>query len=228
MSYLTQVTFDVATVARLRIRDAYDWHQRVWECFPGRDGSRRDFLTRLDQRKGAFRLLIVSPIESTKPDWCPPGAWRTKPIPDGYFTHCRYAFQLCANPTKKVTKLGADGSPTKNGRRVPLHIREELIGWIGRKGEQGGFTVDMDSLRTFPRGREYFEKQDTHGLHSAVEFQGALRVTDPRKFRETFNRGIGSAKAFGFGLLAVIPLAVEAGETELDEAESARAGSHFH
>ena len=31
--------------------------------------------------------------------------------------------------------------------------------WIKRKGEQGGFTVDETTLRTFSRGREYFEKK---------------------------------------------------------------------
>ena len=57
----------------------------------------------------------------------------------------------------------------------------------------------------FSRGREYFEKQGLRGLHSAVEFQGVLNVTDPAKFHETFARGIGPAKAFGFGLLVIAP-----------------------
>jgi hypothetical protein len=32
-----------------------------------------------------------------------------------------------------------------------------------------------------------------------------LTVTDPALFRQTFTTGIGSAKAFGFGLLALAP-----------------------
>jgi CRISPR system Cascade subunit CasE len=205
MTHLTQVTLDFATAARLRLRDCYDWHQAVWTVFPGRDGERRDFLTRLDQRRDGFRLLIVSPSEPTRPDWCPPESWQSKPIPETYFTRRRYAFQLCANPTKKVTKVGADGQATKNGKRVPLRAREEFVGWISRKGEQGGFAVDSDSLRSFSRGREYFEKKGMRGLHSAVEFQGVLKVTDPARFHETFTRGLGSAKAFGFGLLVIAP-----------------------
>jgi len=78
---------------------------------------------------------------------------------------------------------------------------------MNRKGEQGGFTVDEATLRTFSRGREYFEKNGQQGLHSAVEFQGELTVTDPAKFHDTFTRGIGSAKAFGFGLLVIAPIA---------------------
>ena len=206
MTHLTQVTLDFATAARLRLRDCYDWHQAAWKAFPGRDGEQRDFLTRLDQRREGFRLLIVSPCQPTRPEWCPPESWQSKPIPGTYFSRRRYVFQLCANPTKKVTKLGPDGQPTKNGKRVPLRTREEYIGWITRKGQQGGFSVDTDSLRTCSRGREYFEKQGMRGMHSAAEFQGVLDVTDPAKFQEAFTCGVGSAKAFGFGLLVIAPL----------------------
>ena len=208
MTHLTQVTLDFATAARLRLRNCYDWHQAVWEAFPGRDGEPRDFLTRLDQRREGFRLLIISPVQPVQPDWCPADgeSWKTKPISETYFTRSRYAFQLCANPTKKISKEQSDGSLTKNGRRVPLRKREELVEWIKRKGELGGFSVDQATLRTFSRGREYFEKNGQSGLHSAVEFQGVLAVTDPAKFHETFTRGIGSAKAFGFGLLVIAPI----------------------
>lgn len=208
MTYITQVTLDFATAARLRLRDCYDWHQVVWKAFPDRDGAQRNFLTRLDRRRDGFRLLIVSPVQPSRPAWCPAGeeSWKTKLIPETYFTRARYAFQLCANPTKKISKELPDGNLTKNGRRVPLTRREDLVEWIKRKGAQSGFTLDEATLRTFSRGREYFEKRGQAGLHSAVEFQGVLAVTDPAKFHETFTRGIGSAKAFGFGLLVIAPI----------------------
>lgn len=207
MTYLTQVTVDFATAMSLRLRDSYAWHQAVWKLFPGHDGARRNFLTRLDQQREGFRLLIVSPERPVPPDWSPSDgeSWKTKPIPDTYFTRSQYGFQLCANPTKKVASR-PDGSVTKNGRRVPLGKREELVEWIKRKGDQGGFTVDEAKLRTFSRGREYFQKNGRAGLHSAVEFQGVLAVTDPVKFHEAFTKGIGAAKAFGFGLLVIAPM----------------------
>jgi CRISPR system Cascade subunit CasE len=209
VTYLTQVTVDFSTAARMRLRDSYDWHRAVWKAFPGRDNQPRDFLTRLDRRRNGFRLLLVSPVEPVRPDWCPPdvASWQTKPIPDAYFTRNQYVFQLCANATKKVSKERPDGSLTKNGRRVPLGKREELVEWINRKGDSGGFTVDEVTLRTFFRGREYFARNGQPGLHSAVEFQGLLTVTDPAKFYETFTRGVGPAKAFGFGLLVIAPVA---------------------
>ncbi len=213
MTYLAQVDLPFDAAAKLDLRDAYDWHQAIWKAFPGRDGQKRDFLTRLDQRREGFRLLMVSQIEPLRPPWCPEDNWKAKPIPESYFTRSRYRFQLCANPTKKVGKAMPDGSLTKNGRRVPLARREEVVDWIKRKGGQGGFVVDEVTLRTFPRGREYFQKRDRNGkavtgLHSAVELEGVLSVTDPARFYETFKRGIGSAKAFGFGLLVIVPIEV--------------------
>jgi CRISPR system Cascade subunit CasE len=208
MTYITQVLIDFASAARIGLRDSYDWHQAVWKAFPGRDGEPRDFLTRLDQRREGFRLLIISAVQPVRPEWCPTGnkSWKTKPIPETYFTRARYAFQLCANPTKKISKGSQDGKLTKNGRRIPLNRREDLLEWINRKGFQGGFTVDEATLRTSPRGREYFEKRGKSGLHNAVEFAGILAVTEPVKFHESFTHGIGSAKAFGFGLLVIAPV----------------------
>ena len=208
MTYITQVTLDFASAARLGLRDNYHWHQAVWKAFPGRDGEERKFLTRLDQYGDGFRLIIVSPIQPVRPEWCPADqeCWKSKPIPETYFTRARYVFQLCANPTRKVSKQLPDGTLTKNGRRVPLTNREDLVEWIKRKGEQGGFAVDVAVLRAFSRGRQYFDKSGQPGLHSAVEFEGALTVTDPVIFHETFTRGIGSAKAFGFGLLMIAPV----------------------
>ena len=208
MTYLTQVLIDSDTARQLKLWKwgSYDWHQAVWKAFPGRDGQQRDFLTRLDERNGGFRLAIVSPEMPTRPDWCPPGCWQTKPIPETYFSKRQYAFQLCANPTKKVTKLGADGKPTKNGKRVPLRQREELVAWMVHKGQLGGFHVDVEKLRSLPHGPDRFQKNGQAGTHTTVAFQGVLTVTDPAKFHETFTGGIGSAKAFGFGLLVIAPI----------------------
>ena len=114
MTYLTQALLDYATVARLRLRDIYDWHQAAWKAFPGRDGRQRDFLTRLDrlEEQEQFRLLIVSPVEPIRPDWCPadPEAWKTKPIPTTYFLRRLYRFRLRANPTKKIRVDQPDGA----------------------------------------------------------------------------------------------------------------------
>jgi CRISPR system Cascade subunit CasE len=208
MTYLTQVMLPIESSLRVGIKDVYDWHQAVWKAFPGRDGDKREFLIRVDQKDCFYRLLIVSPVEPVKPAWLPDGgdAWKTKPISENYFQHSRYRFQLRVNPTKKVKSFGLDGRPKKNGRRVPLVKREELVEWLKRKGEAGGFKVEEDSLRILGGGREHFSKEGAQGVHSSVDFEGGLTVTDAARFHATFATGIGSAKAFGFGLLVIAPI----------------------
>jgi hypothetical protein len=108
MTHLTQVTVDFATAARQQLRDCYDWHQAVWKAFPGRDGEPREFLTRLDQRRDGFRMLIVSSEQPARPDWCPPGpeSWKTKPIP----AYVLRAQPLCVPALREPNQEGLQGT----------------------------------------------------------------------------------------------------------------------
>ena len=161
----------------------------------------------MDRKEEAYRVLILSSSVPSKPDWCPTDCFGTKIIPDAFFAYRRYRFSLLANPTRKLRVDNADGSRKKNGRRVPISKREDLLAWLQRKAETAGFAINLDSLRTVPRGREFFHRDRTaHGTHTAVEFQGELTVTNPAQLRATVADGIGSAKAFGFGLLVLAPL----------------------
>jgi len=109
------------------------------------------------------------------------------------------AFRLRANPTKKE-----DGrnSGRKNGRRLPLLTEADRLTWLARKAETGGFGL----LRTIVTDDDPVLCKTTagHGATlNAVRFDGILRVRDPEAFTRTVENGLGSAKAFGFGLLSV-------------------------
>jgi len=205
--HLTQIVVPYDDAVRLlRIRDTYDWHQRIWQAFGDKPDAARDFLVRVDRKEDAYRVVVLSRSVPRRPDWCPVDCFQTRVIPDGFFHHPRYRFSLLANPTRKLRVNQPDGTRKKNGQRVPLTRREDLVAWLIRKAETGGFRINQDSLRTIPRGREFFFKPGTRGTHTAVEFQGELEIVDPGAFRATIAGGIGSAKAFGFGLLVVAPL----------------------
>jgi CRISPR system Cascade subunit CasE len=207
--HLTQIhVYYEDAVRLLHIRDSYDWHQRVWQAFGGRDGADRDFLIRVDRKEEAYRVLVLSHSIPSRPDWCPSDCFSTKPVPEKFLTHERYCFSLLTNPTKKLRVDNPDGTRKKNGRRVPITRPEDSIAWLKRKAEAGGFSIDPDAIRVIPRGREFFHKDNTsRGTHNAIEFQGELSVTDSVQFRSTIANGIGSAKAFGFGLLVLAPIA---------------------
>jgi CRISPR system Cascade subunit CasE len=194
---LTQITISHEdAIKRLRIRDSYSWHQLSWSVFAAsRNGLARDFLFRVDRGDDSFRLLLLSQSEPVRPDWCPDGRFQTKPVPEAFLGHQRYRFSLRANPTKKIAK-----------RRIPLTTDEELTVWMERKAMAGGFAVDSDSLLAVSGGQEGFVRQGVYGHHAVVDFQGLLTVTDPEAFRSIVATGIGSAKAFGFGMLVITPI----------------------
>lgn len=93
------------------------------------------------------------------------------------------------------------GNATKVPR--PLGFEPEVcivmnVGW-SHGWKNGGGSIDPNS-----------NSKTDHALkfRSAL-LEGTLRVTDPEAFLNTIKTGIGSAKAFGFGLLSVAPMSQE-------------------
>ena len=133
-------------------------------------------------------------------------------------TDQRLRFRLRANPTKRVHLLNQDGSAVlrddgrrKLGPRVPLVNTEEQLAWLARKAEDGGFRID--SVRPGPdrfgsnrqlgwRGQR---NRDRNIVLDAVLFDGLLTITDTASFQRILVAGLGSGKAFGFGLLSIAP-----------------------
>lgn len=194
MSYLAQAVVPKREALARRLHDAYAWHQAIWEAFPGRDGQRRDFLFRLDDRGKGFRLYVLSAAAPTPPDW---GEWQVKPIAEPFLEHEAYRFQVRANPTMRRCS---------DRRRLALYAEDRLRAWMGRKAEAAGFALEEGSLVVGAPIDETFRRDGKAGKHVAVDFQGLLRVTDRDRFKQAFRNGIGSAKAFGFGLLMLQPI----------------------
>jgi len=91
-----------------------------------------------------------------------------------------------------------------------LTDREGLEHWLTRKAESGGFAVDTGKVRIHPAKKETFVKKEESadrllGVIQGVDFRGTLEVRDREKFIAAFRTGIGPAKAFGYGLLALAP-----------------------
>ncbi len=208
--HLTQALIPYDIVARWRkdggFTDSYAWHKRAWDCFPDRPAAGRDFLTRIDDTRQGFRLLILSTIPPFKPDWCPDEGWQTKAVGEQFLSHPQYQFSLLANPTRKLAAPRNAEGKRANGKRIPISRREDLLVWLEKKAAQHGFAILPEQIRTIPRPRQTFIKGGKAGLHTATEFIGHLTVTDSTLLREAFTHGIGSAKAFGFGLLCLSPV----------------------
>lgn len=195
MKYLTRITLGKSQAATLNLSDSYAWHQKLWQAFPGRDGETRKFLFRVDDAGRDFRVYLLSAAAPATPAW---GHWQCKSIASSFLEHHQYRFQLRANPTMR---RGSDG------RRLGIYSEDRLRQWILRKSRQNGFAVYHESLVIGAPVDEFFHKNNRRGKHVSVDFQGLLAVEDRETFVHAFHTGIGGAKAFGFGLLMLQPLA---------------------
>lgn len=218
------------------LADCRDLHRTVLRAFPDRretsdtdddtapgDGARRRFslLYRLDESPSGRPVLLVQ--SGAYPDW---GMLRgrsaryllkeadIKDVAASYsaLTAGRIlTFKLHANPTKKVD-LRQDKDPgRRNGRRVVLVKEEEHLAWIVRKGEQSGFDLvrrgdGFPTVQVSPVQRVVGHGSPDTRTFGAVTFEGVLRVTDANLLRAALVVGLGSGKAYGFGLLSLAPV----------------------
>jgi CRISPR system Cascade subunit CasE len=206
--YLTRIRLSTNEAAKLRLTDAYAWHRKIWEAFPSPPGQPRDFLCRVDRRGGVFHVLVLSPRPPQLPPW---GTWETRQIPARFFQFDRYVFSLRANPTQMRVVRTANGKRRKNGRRTGIFQPAALRQWIARKLEAAG--CQLEQLAFDPPVRDHFYRKGRRGTHLRVDFRGVLRVQDRQAFFRAVQEGIGRARAFGFGMLLLRPLAQSARST---------------
>jgi len=119
-------------------------------------------------------------------------------------------FRLRANPTRKIGTKSIDGQ-RRHGQRVPHRNDERCIEWLARKGSNHGFEIVgngqgqpnvMLRRELLRRGR----RGNAPITFEGVRFDGVLRIVDTEKFRLAVVNGIGSGKAYGFGLLSFAPI----------------------
>ena len=182
-----------------------------------------------DGRNGIVKILVQSKLE---PDWSflkegylircegPKQIDRSyEKLHDGQVL----SFVLKANPTRKTgTSLKTEHTTgtKKNGTRKFITDINEQLQWIARKGKDGGFELvsvkvgvgvfDVDIRpETIVKGQKQIKNCSNNSPNTkeltfgSVLFSGHLKITDQNKFVETVCGGIGSGKAYGFGLLSL-------------------------
>lgn len=196
--------------AQAELANPYEMHRTLSKAFAELGGesawATARCLFRVDQDGTAPRprVLVQSRV---RPDWgrltvrpdylvAPPCVKTWEPA---FRAGQTLAFRLRANPTKKEDGRNND---RKNGRRVPLLTETDRLAWLARKAQASGFGLARAIVTD---GDPVLCKTTAgHGTTlNAVRFDGVLVVRDPEVFARTVEAGIGSAKAFGFGLLSL-------------------------
>ena len=210
--------------ARRDLADPYQLHSTLCRAFsaPDKKCPEGEFLWRLEPEtdpNGCPRILVQS---RSLPHWSRIGmqGWLAQADPtidlkdrlklDSLKTGQRFRFRLRANPCVK-----------RDGKRLGLLKLEEQEKWVTRKGEQHGFSLPQ--LAAFDLSESPQERIDVRvsqeqmlqgNQHTgnavriySVLYDGILAVTEPDKFRNALQTGIGHGKVMGLGLLSVVPMA---------------------
>lgn len=180
----------------LKIIDAYSIHRVVYDLFPGES---RDFL--FVDKGGDFHARQILILSDRSPEIPQYGEIQSKLIADSFLEHDNYGFEVTLNPTKR---------DKQTGKTDAIRGRENLHQWFLGKEPSLGFEIQAESLEIRHAGVQTFDLGNGKIVtHNSASFVGKLKVTDRVKFQQSFRKGIGRAKGFGFGLFQIIPLQIQ-------------------
>ena len=190
--YLTQIYLTRQNMLQNKLYDVYSFHKLVYSFFPYTENKERFLYVNKGIINDSYhQLLILSKILPNIPDDI---ASTSIKISDNFFNFKSYRFEIILNPVK---------TDIKTKKRVSIINKDDLTTWFLNKINKLGFTVS--SLTITNLKPITFVKNHHKCVFNHVKFSGHLNVTDKNKFIETFKSGIGHGKAFGFGLIQLIP-----------------------
>ncbi len=203
MVYLSKLIPNIRSRrARKDLADPYEMHRTLSQGFGQGEAAFKAArcLFRIEEKRSEERYVLAQSL--CEPCWeavsqnetyltQPPVIKRFEP----HFSpgeRCR--FRLRANPTVK-----------REGKRFALYRREEYMQWLERKIEAAG--GKLLAVMASP-GKQYrFRDKEGHPVALfGLQFDGTVEVVSGGRLETAVREGVGSAKAFGFGLLSLARL----------------------
>jgi len=191
--------------------DVYALHQLLWRAY---EADERPFLFRADvvrTENGPRVKVLVQAV--TEARWSALGD-RLVSAEQGFHELTLHAgeqlrFFLRASPTIRrkgrsdsmFTGLDTEAFRALRGRRVALVRDEDRLQWLERKSATAG--VKVLGVRTSNARPWRWARRGNSARHVGVDFEGHLEIEEPERLAKTVVSGIGTAKAFGFGLLSL-------------------------
>lgn len=235
--YLSRVEIDTKNRQKIKDLDNLaKYHNWVERSFDEKYSKIRPrHLWRIDQIGNHQYLLVLSEEKPNLNKLEKYGVSKTAETKDydHYLNNIKegskWRFKLTANPTHRIN----DG----NKSRIVPHITiQQQLYWLLDRSEKNGFRIirnddqarikaihlkkpiiSVDTTKFISdesyqmnitnRDWPVLEKNSRRMKISRVTFEGFLKVTDLDKFRNVLTKGIGREKAYGMGLLTVIPSA---------------------
>ncbi|MFM9413565.1 type I-E CRISPR-associated protein Cas6/Cse3/CasE [Peptococcus simiae] len=209
--YLSRVEIDLNNRQKMRdLTHLGAYHNWVEESFPAEmaSGDRSRKLWRVDTLNDRQYLLLVS---QTAPDlqalekYGLPGTAETKSYDDflaSLKAGQRARFRVTLNPVMSKSNR-AQG----RGRVMPHVTADQQAAFLLARAEKNGFNLEQDAFTIVERGYGLLRKKHERPLRLIkTVYEGVLTITDADQFRQTLTEGFGKKKAYGFGMMTIIPL----------------------
>lgn len=199
--YLSKVILDTSKKeTSFCFYDRGRFHSVIENCF---NGDRQHPLWRLEKGKSGYELIVLS---NDAPDFTAlinkigngdPRIIDYDPFIDAVCeTGKTFEFLISVNPVI-----------CKDGARIPLNLKKTgahdycADDWLKDRLENNG----AELLKKEVVDSRTVNIKSGKGKIFKVTYRGVLKVTDQNKFRELLQKGLGHAKAYGCGLMSVLP-----------------------
>lgn len=209
--YLSQVEIDINNRKKLKdLTHLGAYHNWVEQSFPDEvsKGERSRKLWRIDKLRGKEYLLLVS---ENKPDlekiekYGVTGSGQTKDYTQflsGLETGMKARFKITLNPVMR--KSAGTGN---RGKIMPHVTVDQQKKYLLNRAEKNGFILNDGDFTITERGYEPLRGNGGKLIRiSKAVYEGVLTISDVEVFRQTLTQGFGKKKAYGFGMMTVIPV----------------------
>lgn len=197
---------DRKAVQALKINDAYGLHKAVYSLFPDvrsaeeKQASKPSGFLYADQGGDykSRKILLLSDREPMEQIDSQYGEVQSKTISPDFLQHDAYRFKVVVNPTRR------DNASRK---LVPVKGRDAIAQWFMERAQASwGFSLVPSQLQVDSTDVLSFKDKSQRQITLAqAQVQGVLQVTDRQQFIQSFSQGIGRGRAFGCGLLQIVP-----------------------
>lgn len=203
IAYASMLSLSHYDIKVLAVKDPYSLHKVVFGLFD-------DVRSESEKRKstssgilyadkgGDFKSRKILILSDRKPHQTPQfGKVETKYVSTAFLTCDRYAFEVTLNPGRRCQQTG---------KIIPVIGKENIQLWFSKRAPiSWGFDIAPETLQIERSTVQSFEKSGHRITHSSATLKGDLVVTDRKRFSESFLKGVGRGRAFGFGLLQIVP-----------------------
>ncbi|MCG3884486.1 type I-E CRISPR-associated protein Cas6/Cse3/CasE [Photobacterium leiognathi] len=191
----------------LKVTDTYSIHRVVYSLFEDvrteeeKCSSISSGIQWVDKGgdKTTRQILMLSDRKPTPNIDNKYGQVETKLLSATYLDHRFYRFNIEINP---ACRHGNDGKVR------PIKGRKEIAKWFKRRAfEDWGFDVDESNLIIEPNKLFEFRSKSKNKITiQKTKISGCLTVTDEALFKSAVRKGLGRGRAYGCGLLLVVPI----------------------